>query len=154
MQIPGITQSSGDIVNKCARSKSPAASSNPVIANAPGDLAARLAQLCRQLDGLAMTTFSSVSQVCDMLHAILRQEQAYFDARSSGKATEDMIRQVNAFYEALYDYCLEELGSRLGPFFYDHIADRAHMIYPSWCLWICNNIMSHVARREDSPIDQ
>ncbi|KAG8948929.1 hypothetical protein FRC03_000527 [Tulasnella sp. 419] len=81
-------------------------------------------------------------------------EQAYFDARSSGEATEDMIRQVNASYEALYDFCLEELGPRLGPFFYDHIADRAHMIYPSWCLWIRNNIMSHVFRRQDSPIDQ
>ncbi|KAG8916932.1 hypothetical protein FRC02_003464 [Tulasnella sp. 418] len=95
-----------------------------------------------------------VSRACDMLHAILRQEQAYFNARSSGEATEEMIRQVNASYEALYDFCLEELGSRLGPFFYDHIADRAHMIYPSWCLWISNNIMSHVFRREDSPIDQ
>ncbi|KAG8912971.1 hypothetical protein FRC02_005732, partial [Tulasnella sp. 418] len=94
-----------------------------------------------------------LSQACDMLHVILRQEQVYFDARSSGEATEEMIRQVNASYEALYDFCLEELGSRLGPFFYDHIADRAHMIYPSWCLWIRNNVMSHVFRREDSPID-
>ncbi|KAG8937398.1 hypothetical protein FRC03_008189, partial [Tulasnella sp. 419] len=34
-----------------------------------------------------------MSRACDMLHAILRQEQAYFDARSSGEATEDMIRQ-------------------------------------------------------------
>ncbi|KAG8912952.1 hypothetical protein FRC02_005735 [Tulasnella sp. 418] len=83
-----------------------------------------------------------------------KQEQAYFDVRSSGEATEEMIRQVHASYEALHDFCLEELGSRLGPFFYDHIADRAHMIYPSWCLWIRNNIMSHVFRREDSPIDQ
>ncbi|KAG8915351.1 hypothetical protein FRC02_004545, partial [Tulasnella sp. 418] len=34
-----------------------------------------------------------VSRACDMLHAILRQEQAYVDARSSGEATEEMIRQ-------------------------------------------------------------
>ncbi|KAG8917335.1 hypothetical protein FRC02_003170, partial [Tulasnella sp. 418] len=74
-QIPGTMLPSGSMVNKRLRSQLPTDVGSDSVANAPGDLAARPAELCQQLDDLGLSVFSRVIiEVKDVVSSVKKNQ--------------------------------------------------------------------------------
>ncbi|KAG8939335.1 hypothetical protein FRC03_006372 [Tulasnella sp. 419] len=75
MQIPGIIQPSGLIVNKRPRPELSTPDRNNTIANAPGDLVARLVELGQQVAELGLPIFSAVITTVGDVVSTIKEEK-------------------------------------------------------------------------------